>query len=802
MHSRSLHLTRFINIATIAVLIAAPTVRSQDATTIRITGKVLVPKVERLGVHFGGHNYYDSVILKQRVAENFEGTIHRIHLIGPAQKEAQVFSPWNAIDDDATDDWTGATYTVLSGPDAGQRGKVVGFEKRPDVKKGDTQVNAVKLDRPRAWNKDLNGLLLERLDTKAGQNPWMSAKTVKDASGAKKREVAVDTRWISEHNELVSGDTPPGSFGSTSMNLKGAEKPAKIEFRAQFNSAAPIEGKWRLRFWARAKSGAPKLTVKPTADAETLTIVPGAQWQKHEQTMAIKPPEDGKQLLMFVFTSKGGDTLIDDVEIWQDSGDKNPTPFRDTLVDALKELNPGSMRYLRNTRNTLLNSLMPAIRTYSMGGGKRDDFGAHEFFELCEYLQCGAWPTLPGTMQPEEIDQFMEYIGAPADTGLGKLRAELGHPEPFTKTLPAIHVQFGNEVVTFMGTGYWGPDYWRGMIERAQKSPYYSDNVIFTVNEQGAGAARILDWTPNADRLCINSYLIFGVYKDQIEMARDKPGFYDFVFASSWHLWNVNDNNKAIPGALAAQERKKEICIYEGGNYHTTFGTPPDPPVEQVNRMITGHAGGLSATHNSLILLKKFGARTIESFNLSQHSFSPGGAFGNMPKPVRVWGGVLNIGDPAKRRFRPRFLALQVANQVMGGDLVETVHSGADPRIKVTNKFGAGYGPSRAPKEMTIEMPLICSYAFAEGRRRGLILVSQDTRNAQPITLELDKPAAGAKARSWLLASDDLEATNENDWAPDAPQVTIREAPISDFRSGYHLSLPKSSMMAIEWDTP
>lgn len=78
-------------------------VRGADPVTVEITDEVLVPATERLGVHFSGHNYYDAVILKQRAAENFEGSIYRAHLIGPEQKEADVFVPHNAIADPETE---------------------------------------------------------------------------------------------------------------------------------------------------------------------------------------------------------------------------------------------------------------------------------------------------------------------------------------------------------------------------------------------------------------------------------------------------------------------------------------------------------------------------------------------------------------------------------------------------------------------------------------------------------------------------------------------------------------------------
>ena len=61
-----------------------------------------------------------------------------------------------------------------------------------------------------------------------------------------------------------------------------------------------------------------------------------------------------------------------------------------------------------------------------------------------------------------EIDLFMEFIGAPADVGWGKVRAEQGHRRPWTQSLRKIHVEFGKEAWKLFGPyvcgGYDGPD--------------------------------------------------------------------------------------------------------------------------------------------------------------------------------------------------------------------------------------------------------------------------------------------------------------------------------------------------------
>ena len=51
---------------------------AQDVTTIRITDRVLVKDVQRLGINLGGDAYYSgAALVKKRAQQNFEGTMYR-----------------------------------------------------------------------------------------------------------------------------------------------------------------------------------------------------------------------------------------------------------------------------------------------------------------------------------------------------------------------------------------------------------------------------------------------------------------------------------------------------------------------------------------------------------------------------------------------------------------------------------------------------------------------------------------------------------------------------------------------------
>jgi hypothetical protein len=790
----------------LALLVALPLAAIAQSTTITLTDKVLVKDTEGLGAHFGGDTFYDSVILKRRVAENFEGSVNRLHVMGgEVQPEADGMYVFGINRDLEPEIYLGASARVLSGPDFWTEVKIVGIETRvnPGPRDKGKDTTFVKIDRPIRWSTDwMNGLLVDARTEGRGQHPWIVEKRSR-VDGVPKLERIPDPQYTSIGNvNAITGDTPPLVGQQASLSLDGSKDAAWVRFRVQFYRAAPFDGTWTVKLWTRARSGQPELAVGPTVPGKGDKLKPGAEWQEHTVKLDLsKPPEGQNPIFMIELRATGGDVLVDNVQAWKDGDSTNPTPFRDGLVETMRFIDGGSIRYLRNTRDSYINSVLPAIANSAQRsvGTRKDNFGAHEFYELCAHLGANPWSTLPGTFMLEEVDQMMEYHAAPADVGLGKLRAQLGQEKPWTEVFDTIHLQFGNEAITFFGTGYYGPDYWKALVARIKASPYYDPNkFVLHLNEQGGGLKRLFGYHPGFDRGTINGYHIFGVYEDQVKRAGDIPGFYDWVYASVWHMWMVEQNNRNWNNLVATRDLGKEISIYEGGNYHSTFSDPENAPMERINKMLAGRAGGVSAVNSMLVLLKHWGARTQQNFNFSQETFSPGGSFGNLPERIRGWGGVIGMGGE-RQRFRPRFLALAAANRVIGGDLVETVHTGADPKFTVTNRFGAGYGPSRNPVEMAVaDVARIHSYGFAEGDRRGLILVSNDPRQAQPVEIKFEGEVQGGKARVWMVDSPEIEDTNEFDWSPAGPSVKLVEREI-EFRSGQQIQLPPATLMSIDW---
>ena len=771
-------------------LLAVATAGEPGVTTIGITDKVLVKDTMRLGINLGGDAYYSgAALVRMRSWASFEGTSYRQCHFGPVQDEHGATTwfggKWGSWDEILK----GAKFTILSGPARGISGTI-------------KDVSTRKAMHQRQM-KDFRYFVFDRTVPPGPPNVGVLVESFRLRDGQLR---PLDGYWCSKSNRIAIGDVPPGSFGCAAACLDpGDGKSAHLRFSTHYQRYGETNGTWHVRFWAKAKARAPRLTV--TCDrpewGESKDVALTPTWKQHDVVLvADKVPEptdpERSAHLLFRFEAAGGAMLLDDVEIWME-GDTNPTAFRDDCVAMLRRFNPGVVRYLQMGGSTLDNTLAPPLRSHaytSRQGAKagpyeshvRHPYSLHQLYELCEHLGCDPWYCLPGTLHKDEMAKFMEYLGAPPDTGYGKLRAQLGHPKPWTEVFDRIHVEFGNEAwnnaAAYQCGGFNGSDYWQGLIATGKSSKYCTGKVVFHAAGQAANSwlnRGIVARVPNADRFSVAPYILHDFSKEQAA-ALDTPDKL-FRWAFAYPVWRSRDKDGAMfQNHELTGKAGQEMSIYEV-NHHITGG---DGPLEPRNQIVTSIGGGLNVANNMLLMLKDHGLRAQCLFALAQHSYKARGV-----GPVRLWGTALCMRK-GRERYRPTFLACAAANHVLGGDLVETVHAGADPAFAATGVF------SRRKGVQTIEgIPTLWSYAFADGRTRGLILISLDTSQARPVELKFDGEADGGRARSWLLAADSITANNE--YEAGAPQVTVREEAVEHFRSGHRLSLPPHSMRVLRW---
>ena len=758
--------------------VAAPTV-------IQMTDEVLVPNTVRLGINLGENSPSSgATLMKLRAVENFEGTLLRQCHYGPLS-ETDGMSTWFGVKGDTHwDEFSlNREAVLLTGPQQWERRKIVGIEERNDPK-GKT-FRFFKFD--------------ESIEAVPANSGFMLLCDRPDMGHA----VPLHKWWNTASNHFEKVDIRPDGFGSTAYCIAGSDLPDSY-YRVITHSQlyGDLNGTWKVRFWAKAIDGPAKLALRGEADRLTYPnpVQLTTKWTKFKETIevsGIQEPKEGHHGvgLSFVFQSKSADILIDDIEVWQE-GDTNPTAFRDECVDTLKQYRPGILRNLQMGGSTIENMLSPRVQMRTFASQKRTSnspyswlkvhsYSIPEFYALCEEIGTEPWYCLPGTLLPEELEQFLEYIAGPVDSPMGARRAADGHPKPWTDTLTQIHIEFGNEAwnsaSAYQSGGYNGPDYWRSLIEHGKASPNYRSNMVFHSGGQAASPnknRRIMKNTPNADCHSIGPYIVHELSTEETESWTSENDLFRWAYA--WTIdRSLTPGRSMVMNAEYAEAAGIELSTYEI-NHHITGGNGPLKPR---NDLATSIGGGLNVCNGMLLMLKEQNIRYQGLFTFVQKRYRA--KAGN----IRLWGTALNMREGYKR-YRPTFLANQMVNQVIGGDLVKTLHSEGEPTFTATGTF-----EDHKPNQ-TLTFPSLWSYAFNEGNRRGLVLFNLDTSEKHAVKIEFDGTVDGA-TQVYTLTADSITAHNEVE-LPE-PQVVIKETSLPKFRSGTTLNLPPHTMIALTW---
>jgi len=131
-------------------------------------------------------------------------------------------------------------------------------------------------------------------------------------------------------------------------------------------------------------------------------------------------------------------------------------------ADHINGADPDVIRFLRESRLPILRwpggnfvsgyhwrdgvgpiHTRPTLPNYAWGQQENNFFGTDEFIAFCRAVGCEPMICLnAGSGTVTEAAQWLEYCNGSADTPMGKLRAEYGHPEPYN----VKHWEIGNEL--------------------------------------------------------------------------------------------------------------------------------------------------------------------------------------------------------------------------------------------------------------------------------------------------------------------------------------------------------------------
>ncbi len=145
------------------------------------------------------------------------------------------------------------------------------------------------------------------------------------------------------------------------------------------------------------------------------------------------------------FSISGGQIYLDDVALTEPAAANNPTAFRNAVVDTLKTLQPGVLRFMdggadfaSTTDNMLAVPFARQRAGYSEGQTEQDDIsiGLHDFLVLSQTVGAEPWYTVPAGISAADMQNLIQYLAGDASTPYGAIRASLGQSAPWTSVFP------------------------------------------------------------------------------------------------------------------------------------------------------------------------------------------------------------------------------------------------------------------------------------------------------------------------------------------------------------------------------
>ena len=773
------------SILPLALLIIASTCpmasRAQSTpTTIQITGAVQQPSVNRLGVNLSDQTYWDSgQMTKNLVFENpgFEGLKYRV-IFHCAAVTANTCMDDNQFNAQPANFWTGGSYLVMSGNAAGTTGTMVSntvagtckgcgptfeFDQNVNLAVGDYFAVSTYIpgSGDAAWSDDVSGggtISTETTDL-SPETPGKQALLL-GASGA------------GQSASVTSGfDTWDGlSFIQLNGNFQ-------LTFRAK-----GVGGNNQLRVSAQRLQG----TNAPYV-SQTLTLTD--TWQ--DFTLSFSANETGSSVgpVQLVFAVSGASVELDDVSMAQsNSSASNPTAFRDDVVSALKELNPGTIRMMAAGAalgSDIPNQLQVPFARYRAGfnadGTSYPDisYGIHEFLQLCQTVGADPWITIPTATTPAEMTDFIEYLTGTGTDPWSALRISRGQIAPWTTVFGKIHIELGNETWNgaFKGETMNYPQYpqWANQVFGAARQTTGFVTSKFDLILSGLAASPgynqpMLSSSTQHDSFDIAPYLLFNANNEaQATMFGAMFAEPEIFDSPGGEVYQNIQVGAATPSATSSTTN---VNVYE-----TNLGTMGGDITEAQLNLLTPSIGAGIATTDHMLQMMRIGVKYQNAFALPQYEY-----LRSDQSLVRLWGLVVDMGTTNRRR--PQFLTQAMANSVVGGNMLQTVQTGANPTWNQ---------PLSSDNVQLNGAHYLQSFAFLNGTNSSTVLFNLNQTAALPVVFSGENAPAGNVQMTQITSAN---ITDNNEFSTVVEPVTQT---LSSFNAAVGLSLPPYSMTVLTW---
>ena len=437
----------------------------------------------------------------------------------------------------------------------------------------------------------------------------------------------------------------------------------------------------------------------------------------------------------------------------------NPSVFREELVSALKELHPGTIRMeFPDLGQQLAAKFSVSGATVSGKPASGSEYGLGEFLQLCAETGSDPWLRIPSGTTPEQMREVVEYLSDSGSDDWSAARIAAGQSEPWTQVFGKIHVELGNE-----SSGVTTP-------ERMEAGVYAGRaNADFGAARQTAGfnSSKFDLMLSGAGVSAEWSSAVLGQAREQDSVA----------IAADLSLRGAGASEAELYGALLAEPEAMDSA---GG---------------MVPREVAGLAGFSSVREMSVnVGRSQLSLTTGESEKLAQ-SWGAGLAQAEhllqmMAVGVRYENGAVLTenslhcvgGSEATNCRSSQFLSEALANGVIGGTMLQTVQTGANPSW------------SQVLSAEAVRAHALQSFAFVEGGKVSLVLFNLSRTEELPATFSGTNAPAG-DVQMAQIAPREITDGNENG-AELQPSTQMLSN--SDLSSG--LSLPPYSMTVLSWE--
>ncbi len=556
------------------------------------------------------------------------------------------------------------------------------------------------------------------------------------------------------------------TFGGTGMGIDSSDAP-------------PVGTTMKVEFWAKQEGltdGEMIMKISPFIEKE-LKI--GNDWKKYEFEFEITKASRLQSTFFVGWKGKGS--------LWMDNWlvyrkDLPPFGLLPKHVKLMKELNPGIMRIWGGLSS--LNKLDGMMRINRRGASLQ------KYLQMAEAAGSDAvWIISKFFVPDDEIEAFMEFLGAPADVGYGKIRAEQGHPKPWTDVFKKIYIESGNESCFYFNEVQYAALSNR-TFKRVKQSQYFNaDQFKFVVNHIGVCQNVFPKWIPQLLKDCTDAdYIDNCIYvggadgvstgPENLENAECKEDFYQHVLLNSEiaHAEKFEWLQAQIDEHLQKNPERKPLAIacYEGGPGASLGVTDKDA---QKFAALVG---------NSMLIA----VPTLDAF---MRTLEFNGGYANQ---FHYGGGAMWCTHNNAREMipRPSTLALTLRNEHCTGDLLhvkresgKTINILPHPFTRVSNSGGIGHGKTKQRDNV----PLVKCYAFGDNNTYSILLYNMSATEARNVQLKLPSKVHPQAEIRYLQSDDPLDGNT------DEYNVKIQKKKIIDFSSDYTFALPPGAIYQI-----